>query len=235
MCGRYATTRSAAELSALFEAGDDTDGRLRPDWNVAPTDPVPLVRRDGDGRRVLGTARWGLVPAWSPDPRGGARMINARAETLAGSRAYAEPFARRRALIPADGWYEWRRRGDGRGRQAYFMTPRDGGPVVFAGLWSTWRPRTGPDTPLTTCTIVTMPALSGLRLVHHRMPLLLPRGRWAAWLSGDPGPELLAPPAEEFLDGIELRAVGPAVGDVRRDGPDLVEPIEFDAPDLTLF
>lgn len=184
---------------------------------------------------MLGTARWGLVPAWSPNPRGGARMINARAETVAGSRAYAEPFARRRALIPADGWYEWRPREDGRGKQAYFMTPRDGAPVVFAGLWSTWRPRTGPDEPLTTCTIVTTAALGGLARVHHRMPLLLPRGRWAAWLSRDVSPDLLAPPGEGFLDGIELRPVGPAVGDVRQDGPQLVAPVTADAQDLPLF
>jgi putative SOS response-associated peptidase YedK len=248
MCGRYATTRSATDLSALFEAWDDTGGVLRADWNVAPTDPVPLVRRDGRGARVLSAARWGLVPAWAANPRAGARMINARAETVATSRAYAGPFARQRALVPADGWYEWRRREDGRGRQAYFLTPRDGGPVVFAGLWSAWRPRDAdpqrggapqePPATLTTCTIVTTAALGDLAGVHDRMPLLLPAGRWQEWLDpAAPADGLLRPPPEDFLAGMEIRPVGPAVGDVRRDGPELARRVEIAeaTTDLTLF
>jgi putative SOS response-associated peptidase YedK len=221
MCGRYATTRSSADLSALFESYDDTGGGLVADYNVAPTDPVPIVRLSASlGGRVLSVARWGLVPPWAKDARGAARMINARAETVATTNAYARSFARQRCLVPADGWYEWVR-GDGGAKQAYYMTPSDGGVFAFAGLWSRWGG--GPE-PLLTCSIVTTAAVGDLTGVHDRMPLLLPPWRWSAWLAGGGDPaDLLAPPAPEALAGIEIRPVGRAVGDVRNDGPELVE------------
>jgi putative SOS response-associated peptidase YedK len=240
MCGRYATSRSAADLSALFGAFDETDDGLAPDYNVAPTDPVPIVRRSRrhDGP-VLSVARWGLVPTWANDPSGAARMINARAETVATARAYAPSFARRRCLVPADGWYEWRR--EGAGKQPYFMTPRDGGPLVFAGLWTVWGE--GADR-LRTCSVVTTAAVGEFALVHDRMPLLLPPDRWATWLDGDPEADaLLAPPPGAYLDMLEIRPVGKAVGDVRNDGPRLIERVPgsllsahtAEPVDLTLF
>jgi len=143
MCGRYATTRSEADLSDLFDALDVTEG-LGPSWNVAPTDPVPVVRvSQSRDARVLDSARWGLVPPWATDLRGGARMINARAETVATSPAFAPSFTRRRCLVPADGWYEWVRAGQR--KQAFYMTPADGSALAFAGLWSAW----GPESVLT--------------------------------------------------------------------------------------
>jgi putative SOS response-associated peptidase YedK len=249
MCGRYATTRSAADLSALFESYDETEGRLAADYNVAPTDPVPIVRSapksddsagvDAD-RRVLSMARWGLVPGWAKDARGAARMINARAETVATTNAYARSFARRRCLVPADGWYEWVRQ-DGGAKQAYFMTPRDGEVLALAGLWSLWRG--GPE-PLLTFSVVTTAALGDLALVHERMPLLLSPDRWSGWLAGGGEPAgLLTPPAEEALAAIEIRPVGRNVGDVHNDGPELVRRVQVaplgappqDRVDLTLF
>lgn len=140
MCGRYATTRSSGELSGLFEATDETEGALVADYNVAPTDPVPMVRLDAQGHRALSLGRWGLLPAWSRSPANAARMINARAETVATSRAYAPAFARRRCLVPADGWYEWVRRPDG-SKQPYYMTSTDDPVLAFAGIWSVWRGR----------------------------------------------------------------------------------------------
>jgi putative SOS response-associated peptidase YedK len=226
MCGRYATTRSDPDLSALFDAVTITAGP-GPSWNVAPTDPVPVVRiSQRYGARVLDTARWGLVPPWATDPRAGASMINARAETVATSPAFAPSFARRRCLVPADGWFEWVR--DGKRRQAYYMTPTDGTPLAFAGLWSSW----GPDA-LLTCTIVTTAALGDLARVHDRMPLVLPPERWASWLAGggDPDKEL-APLSPGALAEIEMRPVGPAVGNVRHNGPELVLPA---VPEPTLF
>jgi putative SOS response-associated peptidase YedK len=221
MCGRYATTRSTADLAALFDAVDETDAGLGPDYNVAPTDPVPIVRVTSAGHRAVSVARWGLVPAWAKDPRVGARMINARAERVVDAPAFARAFARRRCLIPADGWYEWRVRADGRRKQAYFMTPRDGGVLVFAGLWAVWG--SGPDR-LISCSVVTTTALGDLTAVHDRMPLALPAERWSAWLTGPADPtELLAPPTDDVLTGLEIRPVGPAVGDVRNDGPGLIE------------
>lgn len=233
MCGRYASTRGAADLSALFEAVDDTHGALAADYNVAPTDPVPIVRaaKDQGGRRLV-VARWGLLPHWARDPRAGARMINARVETVATSRAFAPSFAHRRCLVPADGWYEWARPAEG-GKRPYFMTRRDGAPLAFAGLWTTW------GEGLVTFSIVTTTALGELRPVHDRMPLVLPPARWATWLRAPADQRLLSPPPAEYIAELELRPVGPAVGNVRSDGPHLIERI--DAPalprpvDLRLF
>ncbi|MBQ0892174.1 SOS response-associated peptidase [Micromonospora sp. U56] len=232
MCGRYATTRSAGDLSALFESYDDTDGRLAPDHNVAPTDPVPVVRMDAEAGRMLSAGRWGLVPHWSRSAAGAARMINARVETVATSRAYAELFARRRCLVPADGWYEWVRRPAG-GKQPYYMTPRDGSVLAFAGIWSRWE-------SLLTFSVLTTAAVGELAEVHDRMPLLLPADRWAAWLGpADDPATLLAPPPVDWLAGLEIRPVGPAVGDVRNDGPGLIErvplPEERVEGEMTLF
>ncbi|SCE91779.1 SOS response-associated peptidase [Micromonospora chokoriensis] len=236
MCGRYATTRSSGELSALFEASDDTDGLLRPDHNVAPTDRVPLVRVSPEGHRSLCVGRWGLLPHWSRSAAGAARMINARAETVATSRAYAGSFSRRRCLVPADGWYEWVRRPDG-GRQPYYMTPTDGSVLALAGIWSVWE--SGADSRLT-FSVLTTAALGDLAEVHDRMPVLLPPGSWSSWLAPTDEPErLLVPASAEQSAGLEIRPVGPAVGDVRNDGPHLIDRVTV-APvvtpqELTLF
>jgi putative SOS response-associated peptidase YedK len=237
MCGRYATSRSSADLSELFDALDETEDALAADYNVAPTDPVPVVRLSErvDGP-VLSVGRWGLVPPWAKDPRVGSRMINARAETLADSSAYARPFAQRRCLVPADGWYEWLGRASG--KQAYFMTPADGSVLAFAGLWTSWR---GPGWAerLLTFSVVTTAAIGELAWVHDRMPLALPPERWSSWLRGAPGADLLAPPPEEFVAGLEIRPVGPAVGDVRNDGPSLLARVDAlpltESAELRLF
>ncbi|GIM92569.1 SOS response-associated peptidase [Paractinoplanes toevensis] len=219
MCGRYATTRSEADLSDLFDATDVTEG-LGPSWNVAPTDPVPLVRISAshDGKRVLDTARWGLVPPWATDLRGGAKMINARSETVATSPAFAPSFARRRCLVPADGWFEWIR--SGKERQAFYMTPADGSALAFAGIWAPW----GPE-KLLTCSVLTTAARGGLARVHDRMPLILPPDRWADWLAGGGDADgLLQPMTDHELSAIDVRSVGPEVGNVRNNGPHLVQP-----------
>jgi putative SOS response-associated peptidase YedK len=229
MCGRYATTRSDADLTLLFDAVAVTEGQA-PSWNVAPTDPVPVVRvSQRRGGRVLDTARWGLVPPWATDPRAGARMINSRAETVATSPAFAPSFARRRCLVPADGWYEWVRTGGG--RQAYYLTPADATPLAFAGLWTAW----GPDA-LVTCSVVTTAALGGLARVHDRMPLILPPERWASWLAGGgDAAEQLTPMTPAALAAIEIRAVRPDVGNVRNNGPELITPAVPEPAEATLF
>jgi putative SOS response-associated peptidase YedK len=248
MCGRYATTRTAPDLAALFEAYDATTAPVAPDYNVAPTDPVPVCRVSVTREaRVIEVARWGLVPSWATDRRVGARMINARAETVATARAFARAFATRRCLVPADGWYEFAPApAGGRGKQPYYMTPRDGSPVVFAGLWSVWGPADG---RLLTCSIVTTGAVGELADVHDRMPLLLGPDRWDAWLTATTAlDDLLVPPSPAAVAALEIRAVGPAVGDVRNDGPGLIAAVPGVAPlgaarhaappdpvDLTLF
>ena len=225
MCGRYASTRSVADLAELFDAIDETDGDLVADYNIAPTDPVPIVRLSARVTSpVITVARWGLVPAWARDRTGAARMINARAETVATARAFATSFAQRRCLVPADGWYEWRRRPTG-GKQAYFMTRPEG--LTFAGVWSVWG--TGSDR-LLTCSIITTAAIGDLSLVHDRMPLVLPPSAWHDWLTTIDATGLLGQPAEEYAAGIEVRPVGAAVGDVRNDGASLI--CAVDAPPL---
>lgn len=165
-------------------------------------------------------------------------MINARVETVAKSRAFRVPYARRRCLVPADGWYEWRRHPDSGGKQPYFLTPKDGGVLAFAGLWEAW----GADRLVTT-TIITTAAVGDLAAVHDRMPLALPPQRWSAWLeAADPEP-LLSSPGVDWVAGIELRQVGPAVGDVRNNSEALIRPVTgsalgvvpTDSADLTLF
>ncbi|WP_433387457.1 SOS response-associated peptidase [Micromonospora sp. KLBMP9576] len=236
MCGRYATTRSAGDLSALFESHDETGGGVDADHNVAPTDRVPLVRLAPAGHRALTLGRWGLLPSWSRSPAGAARMINARVETVATSRAYAGAFARRRCLVPADGWYEWVRSADGR-KQPYYLTPSDGSVLALAGIWSVWE---GSGEPLLTFSVLTTSALGELAEVHDRMPLLLPRDRWGPWLASTDEPErLLAPPAPGLLAGLEIRPVGAAVGNVRNNGPQLTARVPLTGADAaketTLF
>jgi putative SOS response-associated peptidase YedK len=233
MCGRYASTRTAADLAALFEVEDLTEGDLVPDYNVAPTDPAPIVRLAGEGP-VLCVARWGFLPSWARDAREAARMINARAETVAGSRVFGEAFAQRRCLVPADGWYEWRKTGDadqGVGRaakQPYFMTRT--GPVVFGGVWSRWGIG---DAARITFSIITMPSLGELAAVHDRMPLLLDASRWVAWLRGSEPETLLTPPSSEYCAEFEVRPVSSAVGDVRKDGPELVRRAALSDPSMS--
>jgi putative SOS response-associated peptidase YedK len=241
VCGRYATTRSSADLSSLFDATDLTDEEIAPDYNVAPTDPVPIVRMSASASgRVVSVARWGLVPPWAPDRRGAARMINARAETVATMKAFAKPFATRRCLIPATGWYEFAAppaTAPAKARkQPYFMTPYQEGPVVFGGLWSVWGQA---DERLITCSIITTAALGDLRSVHDRMPLFLGPDRWNAWLTAtDDLDSLLVPPTDAEIAALEIRPVGYAVGDVHNDGPQLVQRVDLypiEPVDLTLF
>jgi putative SOS response-associated peptidase YedK len=222
MCGRYASTRSAADLATLFDADDETGDGLRPDYNIAPTDPAPIIRTSARvGGRVLTVARWGLVPPWARDASGAARMINARAESVADSRAFGRSYAQRRCLVPADGWYEWRPSGGGRrAKQPYFMTRPEG--LVLGGIWSTWA--IDGCNPMFTFSILTLPAEGDLVLVHDRMPLVLEPSRWVAWLAGaDSSPP--SAPSPEYRAGIEIRPVSPAVGDVRNDGPDLLRAV----------
>jgi putative SOS response-associated peptidase YedK len=206
----------------LFEAVDETDGSLASDYNVAPTDPVPLIRESASqGQRVLQVARWGLLPHWAKDAKAGAKMINARAETVATAKAFAQSFALRRCLIPADGWYEWQKVEGGR-KQPYFMTPADGSVIAFAGIWSPWRGAGSADSILT-CSVITTAAPGDLRLIHDRMPYALPVQRWTQWLRGPADAELLLPPlTDRDVEHLELRPVSAAVGDVKNDGPELI-------------
>jgi putative SOS response-associated peptidase YedK len=245
MCGRYVSTRDPATLAVEFDAVDGTDGAApSAGYNVAPTTPVFSVvtrhPRDVQGIphpdrvvRSIRVMRWGLVPHWAKDPGVGSRMINARAESAATKPAFRDAVARRRCLLPADGWYEWQAGSGGR-KQPFFITPADGSGLALAGLWSTWRPADAPEQMLVSCAVLTTDAVGPLAEIHDRMPLILPAPAWQDWLDpdfDDPS-RLLMPPPAQLVAALELRPVSTAVNDVRHDGPELVERIEPEQPPL---
>jgi putative SOS response-associated peptidase YedK len=246
MCGRYTQTLKADDLAAAMAASDETGGEVRERYNVAPTTTQPIVTARGPapgepgeaggappapaaGGRVLRLARWGLVPSWAKDISIGSRMINARSETIADKPAFRKAFATRRCLVPATGFYEWYRP-DGKKRgQPYFIHrgqhPGVGpaGPLLaFAGLYEVWK---GGEQPLTTYTILTTGPAVGLEFLHDRSPVVLPAASWERWL--DPADQdtdalraLLAPAPAGVL---EAYPVDPQVGDVRSQGPALID------------
>jgi putative SOS response-associated peptidase YedK len=245
VCGRYAASRRPEDLVEEFEVEDPPEGtaaELPPRWNVAPTDPVRVVlaRRprgepDAPPRRQLRVARWGLVPSWAKDVSVGSRMINARVETVAEKPAFAKAFASRRCLVPADGYYEWYATQDDAGprKQPFFIHPRDERSLAMAGLYEWWRDPAaeGEDAWVLSCTVITTTATDDLGHLHDRSPMLVDPERWASWL--DPGARdaavlrgLLVPAAPGLL---EAHPVSPAVGNVRNDGPQLVEPLPAQA------
>lgn len=229
MCGRYASSASREELTEVFEI-DEVAGPLpNPAYNIAPTDPVPAVlerTRPEGRRRLLTEARWGLVPSWSKDARGAARLINARIETVGEKPAFRKAFASRRCLLPADGYYEWYQLPDSRGgkpvKQPYFIRPADGGLFVMAGLYEFWKAPDG--TWLTTATVITTSATDDVGHIHDRMPMTVPVENWSAWLDpafGSDARELLTVPAA----ALAYHPVSTAVNKVANDGPELVEPV----------
>jgi len=244
MCGRYVSVRADADLVDEFEAVDATQGETpEPDYNVAPTKPVRAIvnrpLRDADGNpakvatRQLRVMTWGLVPSWAKDRSIGNRMFNARLESVATTNAFRRAYAKRRCLVPADGWYEWQVV-DGPRKQPVYMTPSDGHSLAFAGLYEFWGEA---GHTITTCTIITAPAFGVLESIHDRMPLVLPRGAWQEWLDPkieDPA-ELLRPWDEATAEHLELRPVATFVNKADNNGPQLIERVEPDDPPPTLF
>jgi putative SOS response-associated peptidase YedK len=228
MCGRFVQKTPLGEIQVLFETANPVPN-APPRYNAAPTQDLAVVRFNPQTRqRALDLLRWGLVPLWAENPSFGARCINARAEGIETKPAFREAFERRRCLVPADGFYEWRR--EGGKNQPYAVVPCDG-LFAFAGLWERWRnPADG--TILRSFAIVTGPANALCRPIHERMPVILPRQDWALWLGEEDGaPERLHDllhPCPEHL--IRLYPVGPAVGNVKNDDAGLLEPLAADLP-----
>ncbi|HEU0129519.1 MAG TPA: SOS response-associated peptidase [Mycobacteriales bacterium] len=224
MCGRYSASRPSSLLAETY-AATVADEPPAPSWNVAPTDPVAVVVERPAGREVR-TLRWGLIPSWAEDRRIASRLINARAETVATKPAFRAALARRRCLVPADGWYEWRAE-PGRAKQPFFITARAGAGVAFAGLYEVWRdPAT--EELVRTCTVVTTSACPELAYLHERMPVVLAPGAWDAWL--DPAYDDVASLAGLLVpcDGFGAHPVSVAVNSVRNNGPQLTEPLPAD-------
>jgi putative SOS response-associated peptidase YedK len=211
--------------------------RLGPRYNVAPTQPIEVVVQRDDGR-FLELHRWGLVPSFAKSVSAGNRLINARAETVATSPAFRTSFARRRCIIPADGFYEWRRSGDGKRKQPFLIHASDDRPLALAGLWAPWRdPATG--VWLLSAAVVTTRANGMVGQIHDRMPVILEPSEWPIWADPeirDPGllTDLLRPAPDNLLT---LNAVSALVNNANNEGPELLLPpptTEGDPP-LTLF
>ncbi|MER6576979.1 SOS response-associated peptidase [Nonomuraea sp. NPDC001023] len=238
MCGRYASARKKHELLEEFqvELDGEPDKELGADFNVAPTKNVYAVmsrssKEDEHPVRQLRIVRWGLVPVWAKDPSIGSRLINARAETLAEKPSFRQAFAKRRCLIPADGYFEWMAVEGEKKKQPYFIHPADGGVLAMAGLYEFWKDRTRDDDDplkwLVTCTVITTDAEDQLGRIHDRMPMMIERDRWADWL--DPGltdterASRLLVPAE--AGRLAAYPVSTDVNNVRNNGPDLIKPL----------
>lgn len=222
MCGRFTLFEPAEELAQVFGLpGADLP---RPRYNIAPSQPVAAVRLSPEGgERELALLRWGLVPSWAKDPSIGNRMINARAETVTEKPAFRSAFRSRRCLVPANGFYEWKR-AQGR-KQPYYVRMRDGRPFAMAGLWERWQGPSG--SAIESCLLVTTQANTLLAPIHDRMPAILSPGDYDSWLSA-PGAEglrllsLFRPYPPEEMAALE---VGTRVNNPANDFPELIEAV----------
>ncbi|SRR6266851_1613928 len=221
MCGRFVQKTPLGEIRVLFETTNPVPNMPRR-YNAAPTDNLAVVRFNPQTRqRSLDLLRWGLVPLWAKDPSFGPKCINARSETVATNNIFRDAFERRRCLVPADAFYEWQKR-DGRS-QPYAIVPADSGVFAFAGLWERWKnPADG--SILRSFTIITGLANGLCQPIHDRMPVILPSAAWPLWLGEEEvSPQelfaLLRPYPAELMRAYR---VGPAVGNVRNDEPELL-------------
>jgi putative SOS response-associated peptidase YedK len=239
MCGRFSSTSQLQFLLEQFRAEPLGVEGHQPSWNVAPASDILVVTASDDGARQLRALRWGLVPRWAKDPSGANRMINLRAETVREKKGWKSTLARKRCIIPIDGFYEWQDQGKGQRKQPFYITSRDFSPIALAGLWATWRDPSAKDEEgkgggeeLFTCTILTTSANDLMESVHHRMPVILAPEAWDTWLDPDNTDteelaKLLVPAPEEMLT---LWPVDKAVGNVRNNRPELQEPLEGHQP-----
>ena len=224
MCGRFVGYRKLAQYLEYFPI-DVADAELSPNYNVAPTQEIPVIVRYDDVNH-LDKYRWGLVPFWAKDPSIGNRMINARSETAATKPSFRTAFKKRRCLIPADGFYEWK--GTKGAKQPMFLTLPDNSPMAFAGLWEIWDDKEKADTPYRSCTILTRQASESVIPIHDRMPVILKPEVYDFWLD----------PANEDVDSLvgiiqnQVRTelvsvpVSKLVNSAKNNGPENIEPIE---------
>jgi len=233
MCGRYTLSTPGTEIAEVFGLAESAE--LEPRFNIAPTQWAPVIRRSGEASRLV-MCRWGLVPHWAQEPSIGVRMINARSETAHDKPAYRDSFRRRRCLVPADGFYEWKRMG--RRKQPYYFGLPTARPFAMAGLWDRWP---GGAEPLESFTILTTSANLEVAEVHDRMPVILAPSDWGRWLAADdeevaPQLDLLRPVADGTL---ARHPVGTYVNSPANDAPRCVQAIDLssfdDGPQPGLF
>ena len=224
MCGRYRLSRRKQLVEEYFDAFGEED--WNPRYNIAPTQPIPVIRQHPkEPNRVLSLMRWGLIPSWAKDMSGAAGMINARSETAAIKPAFRDPMKYRRCLVPADGFYEWARRGTS--KQPFCFEVNDGELFAFAGLWDRWKDPSGQW--VKSCWILTTTPNAVTSAVHDRMPVILKRDDYDLWL--DPGVtnvDALSDLLEPFEAGL-MRSypVSSRVNQVQNDDPECCAAIEL--------
>ena len=225
MCGRFTLSTPAAELATLFDGLDFS--AVKPRYNISPTQQVVGLRSSESGHTEVAWWRWGLVPSWAKDLKIGARMINARSETAATKPSFRSAFRKRRCLVLADGFYEWKQEGDQ--KQPYFISRRDGQPCTIAGLWERWTDKQAqPSETYETCTLLTGEANAWMSRLHHRMPVFIPPERRPLWL--DPEVEDVATleswlePTDE--DALQAWPVDRRVNRPAHDSPDCIQPMQ---------
>jgi putative SOS response-associated peptidase YedK len=222
MCGRFSATFTFREIKLRWNLQNELS--FQPRYNIAPSQSVPVIVRNGN-RCEARLMKWGLVPWTAADARGGHRMINARAETLLEKAVFRSLLSRRRCLIPADGFYEWRR--EGREKVPLWIHAKNREPFVFAGLWDSWRDAKRGE-PLETFTIVTTEANQLLRAIHHRMPVIYDEPQSRRWLDpggGTSGTELSAVLAPWPAERMAVHEVSNLVNTPAHDRPECIEPL----------
>ena len=220
MCGRFTQKLTWSEVHRLYRLLlDAPPDNIRPRWNGAPTQDFAICRLGRDRARHIARLRWGLIPSWAKDLRIGVRLINARAETAHEKPAFRSAFKSRRCLVPADGWFEWQRRGDG--KAPHFLALADGQPLSFAGLWERW---TQDDEPVESFTILTAEAAPALATIHPRQPAIIDPEHFDDWLSPHTPTDALLDLAQSPHPGpYAVRPVSDMVNNARNDSPDVLE------------
>ena len=231
MCGRMVLTRSAEEIVSEFELEEGETGfEWPPRYNVAPSQQIPIIRRVGRSPSQLAQARWGLIPTWAKDASIGHRLINARSETAAEKPSFRSAFRQRRCLVPADGFYEWKRDPSVAGRKGrppstpfYFRRP-SGASLAIAGLWEAWTDSATGEF-IESATLLTTEANGDVQAIHHRMPVLLEAPDWARWLDPAVGDRAILEPLLKpaALGTLESFAVARLVNNPRHDAPDCID------------
>ena len=209
MCGRFRLATPAEVLAQLLGLEEVPD--VSPRHNIGPTQPVGIVRMHAQAPgREWASVRWGLIPHWSKQPREGPPLFNARAETVATKPAFRDAFRRRRCLIPADGFYEWKPAGNGTKKRPFLISMADGGPFAFAGLWDRWE--RGQDAAIDSCTIITTEPNDVVRELHNRMPVILAADDYARWLDPEQPREALQGLLVPFVGELAAVPAGPLPG-----------------------
>jgi putative SOS response-associated peptidase YedK len=247
MCGRFTSTTQPSLLAERFRAEPVGVESHQPSWNVAPASDILVIFASEDGARRLQALHWGLVPKWAKEPSSRNQIVNLRAETVRDKKSWQRNLARRRCIIPIDGFYEWQNMGKGQKKQPIYITAREPQPLALAGLWDKWHPHEeakagngesgpagngGADGDMWTCTILTTTPNKLLEPVHNRMPVILPPEVWDTWLDPENTDaerlkELLVPAPDDLL---ACWPVDPSVGNVRNNHPELTEPLEGHEP-----